>query len=278
MSRIIRRALPFLAIAAIAGAACEVPIKKAPPKPAPPVEVDPAPPDGQPDPCATPAVGLDPFTEHELENNWGPDRQVPSGGVQSVSFDGCDDVAQLGIDSGNATPGGSGFTLTEGIKNPPGPSASATGNFGHAVQINLFLDPAWQDNATRAGLWVVGDDGDGARDNLFGILEFTHIEPSTDGTPAITDDFEGWRIWESDPGEWINLPTNFTYGEWVTLRIALDTSTQEYNYFVNGVLVGTATGGANFIREVFINHYNFGTHEFPTLNNESYAGHWFAGV
>lgn len=270
MTRFIRRALPFLAIAAIAGAACEVPIKKAPPKPAPP-EVGPAPPGVQPDPCATPAAGLNPFTQDELDNNWVPDRQAPSGGYTSVSFGGCDDVAQLSIDSGNATPGGSGFTLTEGIK-------TLVGNFGTVVQINLFLDPAWQDNATRAGLWVVGDNGSGARDNLFGILEFVNIESSDSGTPAINDDHEGWRIWESDPGEWIDLPTNVTYGEWVTLRIELDTSTQEYSYFVNGVLVGTATGGDEFIREVFINQFNFGTHEFPNLNNESYAGHWFAGV
>ena len=264
-----RRWFFFIPVAAIAitAATCQAPVKKAPP------EVNPAPP-GE-NPCATPAVGLVPFTQDELDNNWGTDRAVPSDGVTSVSFEGCDDVARLGVDSNNPTPG-SGFVLTEGLKKPPG---SAALDFGTAVQINLFLDPVWQGNAVRAGLWVVGDDGAGMRDDLFGIVEFTHIEPGTSTRGNITDEHVGWRFWDnSSGGVWVESAAGFTYGEWVTIRIELDPIAQEYNYFVNGTLIGTVGGGENFIREVFINHFNFGTHEFDNLNNDSYAGHWFAGV
>ena len=262
-----RRWFFFIPVAAIAitAATCQAPIKKTPP------EVNPAPP-GE-NPCATPAVGLVPFTQDELDSNWGPDRQFPSGGVTSVSFGGCDNVAELGIDSTQTQTGT--FQRTEGIKNPP----ATAGNFGTAVEINLYLDPAWQGTAVRAGLWVVGDNGSGARDEIFGIVEFTNIEPITSGADLGTNagDHEGWRFWDGST-PWQESAAGFTYGEWVTIRIELDPSAQEYNYFVNGALIGTVGGGEHFIREVFINQYNFGLHTFENLNSDSYAGHWFAGV
>ncbi len=263
----LRWIFPVLAVLTLAAATCEPP-KKAPPKDVPPG-----------DPCATlPALGLDPFTQDELDTNWGADRTFPTGSVTSVNFGGCDNVAQIGIDSSMANPDNN-FLRTEGLKKPPG--MGTADNFGTAVQINLFLDPAWQGNAVRAGFWVVGDD-EGARDDDFGIVEFTHIEPSDSGDPPITDDHVGWRLWDNDAG-WVESTAGFTYGEWVTIRIELDPSAGEYNYFVNGALIGTVgtvgdEGGGTFIREVFINQYNFGTHVFPSLSSDSYTGHWFAGV
>jgi hypothetical protein len=140
----------------------------------------------------------------------------------------------------------------------------------------LYVDPDWEDKAVRAGLWVVGDDGAGARDNWFGIVEFVNLETSTSGDSA-TGDHEGWRIWDSTNG-WTDLATPFSYGEWVKLTIELNTAGSEYNFYVGDDLVGSGPAGENFIREVFLNSYNYGLDEFPNLSNESYAAHWHGGL
>lgn len=214
------------------------------------------------------------FTQTELNDNWEADRQFPTGDVASVAAFGRTEVAQLALDSEQTATGT--FQRTEGIK------TVGDQDFGHAVQVDLYSDPDWEGKAVRAGLWVVGDDGDngttgtGSRDNWFGIIEFVNLEPSTSGDSA-QGDHEGWRIWDSAIG-WINIPAAFTYGDWTTLTIALDTDNKEYSYTIDGVEVGTAAGGENFIREVFINSYNYGLDAFTNLSNESYAAHWHVGL
>ena len=213
-------------------------------------------------------ASLNPFTQSEIDDNWEGDRRFPSDGATSVSDFGRDDVARLGIDSTDVTP--STFTRTEGIK------TVGADNFGDAVQVDLYVDPVWADKAVRAGFWVVGDDGAGARDNWFGILEFVNIEPSTSGASA-PGDHEGWRFWDSTNG-WTNLVTDFEYGGWVTLGIELDTDAETYNFYINHELVGSGPGGENFIRELFLNSYNYGEDVFPNLSSDSYAAHWHAGA
>jgi len=219
------------------------------------------------------ATLLNPFTQTELDTNWEADRFFPTDGVTSVSAFGRDDVARLGLDSTQTQAGT--FQRTEGIK------TVGVQNFGTMVQADLYIDPDWQDKAVRAGLWVVGDDGAGARDDWFGIVEFVNNEPCPDpdcSNQANLTDHEGFRIWDSAVGWTQNLNTSFTYGEWVTLAIELDTANQEYHYYIDGVLVGSATAGENFIREIFLNSYNYGLDSFPTLGSESYAAHWHVGI
>lgn len=210
---------------------------------------------------------IDPFTQSELDDNWEADRTFPTDGVTSVSEFDRDNVARIGIDSDQTESGT--FWRTEGIK------TLDSDDFGQAVQVDLYVDPDWQDKAVRAGFWVVGDDGAGERDNWFGIIEFVNLEPSDSGD-SVEGDHEGWRIWDSEDG-WTHLGTEFEYGEWVTLLITLDTADQEYDFFIDGELVGTGPGGEHFIRELFLNSYNYGLDEFPNLSNGSYAAHWHAG-
>lgn len=206
---------------------------------------------------------LEPFTHAELDSNWEADRYFPTGGVTSVNAFQRDDVARLGIDSDAAST--NSFEWYEGIK------TAEPQDFGLALQVDLYLDSSWQGTAVNAGLWVVGDDGSGSRDNLFGIIEFVN----NGSAPA---DF---RIWDSATGDWEYLADDFTYDEWVTLSITLDIDAQEYSYAIDGEEVGTALGGQNFIREVFLNSANYGAREadeYPGLNNDSYNAHWHAGV
>ena len=215
---------------------------------------------------------VDPFTQTELDTDWEADRQFPTDGVTSVGAFGRSDVARLGLDSTQAAAGT--FQRTEGIK------TVGAQNFGTDVQVDLYLDPDWSDNATRAGFWVVGDDGAGARDNFFGIVEFVNNEPCPEpdcSNQGNITDHEGWRVWDSVNG-WTNVNTPFTYGEWATLGIELDTDAQMYNFYIDGALVGSGPAGENFIRELFLNSYNYGEDSFPALGNESYAAHWSAGL
>lgn len=217
-------------------------------------------------PAGATGTMLDPFTQAELDDHWVPDRAAPTDGVISVTAFDRTHVARIGIDSG-ATDANT-FRRTEGIKK--------TDDFGEAVQVDLYVDPAWQDTAVRAGLWVVGDDGTGGRDDLFGIVEFVNLEPSTSGQSA-QGDHEGWRVWDTTTG-WTNVTESFEYGEWVTLSITLDPEQGQYSYAVDGTEVGTATGGTQQIGEVFLNSYNYGLDAFPDLDTASYAAHWHAGV
>jgi hypothetical protein len=86
---------------------------------------------------------FEPFTQIELDTNWEADRRFPTGGVSSVSEFGRDDVARIGIDTDQAST--SEFHRTEGIK------TLGDNDFGLAVQVDLYIDPAWQGNATRGG-------------------------------------------------------------------------------------------------------------------------------
>lgn len=213
---------------------------------------------------------LAPFTQAELDTNWEADREFPTGGVTSVTAFDRNDVARLGIDSEETAT--DIFRRTEGIK------TVGDQNFGEAVQVDLYLDPDWQGTAVRAGFWVVGDDGAGDRDDLFAIIEFVNNElcdPTACSNQSNITDHEGFRIWDTAVG-WTNVEVDFSYGTWVTLTITLDT-TGVYFYAIDGVEVGNATGGENFIREVFLNSYNYGEDTFPTLSSDSYAAHWHAG-
>ncbi|MDP2629222.1 MAG: hypothetical protein Q8P45_00750, partial [Candidatus Harrisonbacteria bacterium] len=109
----------------------------------------------------------------------------------------------------------------------------------------------------------------------FGIIEFVNLEPSDSGASA-QGDHEGWRVWDSING-WTNLDTDFTYGEWATLGIELDTANEEYNFYIDGSLEASGPAGENFIRELFLNSYNYGLDEFPNLGNDSYTAHWHNG-
>jgi hypothetical protein len=212
------------------------------------------------------------FTQPEIDTEWEADRTFPSDGVTSVTAFGRDYVARIGIDSDETQAGG--FYRTEGIKTVD------SNDFGDAVEVDLYLDPAWEDTAVRAGLWVVGDDG-GVRTENFGVVEFVNSEDCASEADCSTHisnrpDYEGFRIFNGATGDWAEVSsTAFEYGKWVTLGIELvDTEANEYIYFINGEEVGTAPGGGSFIREVFLNSYNYGLDNFPTLISGSYAAHW----
>ena len=87
---------------------------------------------------------LGPFTPEEVAT-WEQDRTFPTGGF-TLSL----------LSAGTTWPGSAStatmvspvgvFYRTEGVQKAE--------TFGDAVQVDLYLDPAWENNATRAGVWV----------------------------------------------------------------------------------------------------------------------------
>lgn len=219
--------------------------------------------------AASAAPMLSPFTQTELDDNWEADRFFPTDDVTSVTAFGRDDVARIGIDSSNTQSGT--FQRTEGIK------TVGVQDFGTAAQVDLYLDPDWEDKAVRSGFWLSGINDVGERAPEFVIIEFVNLEPSDSGDSA-EGDHTGWRAWISGTG-WFNLETPYEYGNWYTLAMELDTDAQEYTYSIDGEEVATqaAGGETEYVGELFLNSYNYGLDEFPNLSNDSYTAHWHVG-
>jgi hypothetical protein len=214
------------------------------------------------------------FTQAELDTNWGPERIAPSGGYSSVAtFEGRNDVAKINIDSSKAS--SDAYYRTEGIKNPKNTADSFAvgGDFGQSVQVDLYLDPVFNTNATRAGLWTLADNGAGGADPVngpFGIIEFANIAG-----------YEGFRYFDPTVGyKPIAGFNEADYGKWVTLKITLNPETDQYVYWVNGVQVGASASPttSTYLHSVMLNHRNFGLDPQIGLTTNSYSVHWHGGV
>lgn len=180
-----------------------------------------------------------PLTQAELDANWETDRAVPSGGYESVSFEGRDDVLEMRIDPDNRSDD-SAFYYTEGLlRQTPG---------AVALKADLYIDPDWEGQDVRAGLWGVGHDESGSRNDVFPIIEYHQ---------NVGEGFAGWRVWDSSVG-WVPHPGSTGHGSWATLEVVLDSENDELILSVDGIPktipgLGTATLG-----EAIINMYNYG--------------------
>lgn len=217
------------------------------------------------------AVPFDPFEQSDIDDDWEVDRYSPSSVEVVEAFD-AQYALKFTIDPDQAHSGTTNdYHRNEGIR------TQAPGS--ESVEVALYLDPAWEGTAVRAGFWVVGDNGEGAWDNNFGIIEFTHTEvcePEDCLTHPrnVEQNHNGFRIWDSAIGWTEHLSFEFEYGTWVTLGIAIDTEEQQYVYTIDGQEVGTAGAGDTGINTVFLQAYNFADDHFENLSSEGYTVHW----
>jgi hypothetical protein len=180
-----------------------------------------------------------PLTQAELDTNWVVDRAVPSGGFDSTSFEGRDDVLEMRVDPNNRSTGSS-FFHTEGLlRQTPG---------AVALRADLYVDPDWVGQDIRAGLWGVGHDELGER-SAFPIIEY-HQDTTTG--------FAGWRVWDSEIGDWVQHPGGAVYGEWATLEIVLDTDNNVFIVSVDGVSDTTPGLDSATLGEAIFNMFNYG--------------------
>lgn len=192
-----------------------------------------------------------PFSSTELSTNWATDRTTPSGGYNSTSFGGRNDVLEMRIDTANASPT-SGFHRTEGIQRQI--PASDT------VRADLYVDSTWYSQDVRAGLWGVGNDGTGV--TAYPIVEFVS---------GLGLGYTGWRVWDGVVGGWTNTATAYTPDAWNTLELSLNESTNKFDIYINGNLfTSNGGGGSTGIGAVILNSFN------NANNNASYnyAAHW----
>lgn len=181
-----------------------------------------------------------PLTQEELDANWVIDRAVPSGGFESLSFASRDDVLEMRVDPANRS-AGSGFFHTEGlIRQTPG---------ADALRADLYIDPAWDGQDIRAGLWGVGHDDLGVRTQVFPIVEY-HQD--------VDEGFAGWRLWDSSIGEWIPHGATVASGDWATLEIVLDIDNDQFVVSVDGVQQTLDALGTTALGEVIVNMFNYG--------------------
>lgn len=214
------------------------------------------------------------FTQDELDTGWEADRQEPTGGYESITAFGRENVVRIGIDS--AKTHSNPHYRTEGI------TTEGIGDFGDGIKADLYIDPAWQGKAMRTGLWAVGSDGEDGIDNYFAVLEFANLEDcqesECDPIGGRIQDHQGWRFWDPIAGAFTTHHLDFEWGEWYTLTIVLDANNQTYHYYVDDTEIGTAPAGQHYIAKVYLNSYNYGLDNFPTLSNEGYDVHWHAGL
>lgn len=210
-------------------------------------------------PSLAAAATLDAFTQTELDTNWVTDRQFPSGGVNSVSAYGRDDVAAIGVVGAEQSTSGS-FYYYEGIKKEA--------DLGDTVEVDLYVPEEWQEASTspqNVGMWIADDPI-----SAYPLIVFRNGEEVDAGFYIYNYEFD--EFGDPEAGIYVPSEVGVNYGGWNTLSIALDTDTDVASYTINGEAAGEMNypvTGDN-IGQVFLNHYNDG--EFD------YTAHWHAGI
>jgi len=168
---------------------------------------------------------------------WTADRAAPSGGY-SMAPSG--DTLTMNVNSA-LSPVPAVFYLTEGLN-----AELPAGN--NSVKASLYIDPAWAGKPVRAGLWGVSTDG---ADVAWPLIEFTNAYPGVG--------FDGLRVWDTNTGDWYNISTP-AYGSTVALEVAINPWTENYEFYVNNVLVKTyGTYGYDALKGIIFNNRNSAT-------------------
>lgn len=207
------------------------------------------------------AATLDEFTDAELDN-WVTDRQFPSGGVESVSIHGRDNVAAIGVIGDEQSTQGS-FYYYEGIKK--------VDNFGSEVSLDLYVPEEWEDTETsplNVGMWTSDSPL-----SAYPLIVFRNGEEVDAGFYVYEYIFDDEGVFEK--AQYTPSEIDVEYGEWNTLSIVLDDEHNSFVYMVNGEFAGEMAdvfGGStgDFIEQVYLNHYNNG--------DLDYTAYWHVGI
>lgn len=165
-----------------------------------------------------------------------------------------------------ATSGGTlheGTSVADGANNRPGAYSAAFYNTqGMAkvledgttfMSIDLYLDPTWAGDTNRqAGFWGVGVDGSNAV-NTYPIVEYYN---------------GGFRGWDNGTGAWFDMGASSTpFGSWVTLGIALNTTTDMFTYTAGNLSAMTGAYGTKSLDSTILQVYN-------TTGGRNYEAQW----
>ncbi len=200
--------------------------------------------------AVAPAAGYTtvPFTASEVATNWSADRSTPSGGFESTSFGGRNNVLRLGVDNTNANTSAT-FYQTEGLQRSIPDSDT--------VKASLYVDSAWTGKQVRAGLWGVG------HDSTHGVSAYPIVEYSSAAN--------GWRIYDSMTGDWTNVHGHKASDTWHTVQISLNVNQNTFGVFLDNAFVGTSPADVTtHLGAVILNSYNYATGS----HDDDYNAYW----
>lgn len=191
-----------------------------------------------------------------IDSNWTTDRHEPaSWNNGTVGISGALDSQQQG----------STFYRTEGRK--------TSLNNVSSVEASLYIDPAWENTAVRAGLWATGNGAVGE----WGIIDYTSAAGYVAGNTGLAKD-PVFRTWNSTTGTWTPV-MEAVPGQTYVLRV--EVADGNWNYYINGDLLSQVpldgTAGTSAIKEVILNQYNYGAEGTPAdgvFGNRPYTVQW----
>lgn len=169
-----------------------------------------------------------------------------------------------GINDGSANrPGGQGGTFynTHGRKYDLGPGALR-------IYADIYIPSSFETNHRRAGLWATAVDASDVI-TAFPILSFRNVDGMS---PTFS-------YFSSALADWVNLGVTITYDTWYSLEIVFDVIDQEFEYYLNGALVGTDAASFNnssYARNMILQVYNFNDPALPAeqQSTDSYEVYW----
>jgi hypothetical protein len=182
------------------------------------------------------------------------DRSTPSGGFAITP-----DLLTLNVDNTKANTSAH-FYQTEGLQ--------ATLPHSNSIRAKLYVDSVWQNKPTQAGLWGIAGNTTDSTQIGWPILQFV----------SNTDNFTGFRIYNTFTGNW-SKTTTFDSGKdwnkWYTMEINYNPKNNNIEFYVNNSKVGSysATEGTdtlNGIHGVIFNNFNTARND----QSENYTVQW----
>lgn len=180
------------------------------------------------------------LSDTKAPGTWYTDRFAPAG-FTSQSFLGDNRLAHT-ISAADAQPVANNFRNTQGRK------FDVTG--ATSISIDFYIDSAFDGASGRiGGLWGTGVAADGVTITSYPIIEF--FDNQFQVYDSIDGDADGAGFREA------GLQEGFAFDEFVNLAILLDTTDDEFLFFVNGELLHKEeAGGTQSIDNVILQNIN----------------------
>lgn len=200
----------------------------------------------------------------DVPTNWVTDRYQPNVFTSIPTYQGRDNVLEIGINRAqgiSARPGAyqSMFYNTQGMQ------YALTGGAGSVLSADLWIEEEWSDaslGTVRSDMWGVMTDGAAVSD--YPIIGFTNYG----GTAR-------YRVYDDETANgWVDLATPVSYDDWTSFAI-LFTGTS-YEYSINGALVYTDStiGQTTGFSAAIMQAYNFFDPALGSLVAANYEAHW----
>ena len=132
------------------------------------------------------------------------------------------------------------------------------------VQADLYVPSEWQDaDVVNVGLWASDDPL-----TAYPLIVYRNNEEADAGFYTYTYEFDENGVFVQ--ASYVFSEATVNYDGWNTLAISLDTDEGQANYTINGIESGSIAASGDYIKEVFLNHYNDGV--------RIYDAYWHAGI